>query len=121
MTSAMPAVAAPKIGARHVSKHYPTADGVMVALEDFSLDVMLKNGRVVAGCFGPGDLGHADAVRFAGTCRDNARSRIALNQIAGFRVCSSAAWMGAVRQNDICVREGYRPGQQRVHVDMGGG
>lgn len=89
--------------------------------EDFSLDVMLKNGRVVAGCFGPGDLGHADAVRFAGTCRDNARSRIALNQIAGFRVCSSAAWMGAVRQNDICVREGYRPGQQRVHVDMGGG
>lgn len=89
--------------------------------EDFSLDVMLKNGRVIEGCFGPSDLGHADAVRFDGTCRDRMPSRVAMSDIAGFRICSSSAWMGAVRENVICVRETYRPGQDRVHVDMGGG
>ena len=54
MTSAMPAVAAPKIGARHVSKHYPTADGVMVALEDFSLDVTAGEFVCIVGPSGCG-------------------------------------------------------------------
>ncbi|KRE20831.1 mannosyltransferase [Bosea sp. Root483D1] len=60
MTVAMQAVAAPKIGARHVSKHYPTVDGVMVALEDFSLDV--ADGEFVC-IVGPSGCGKSTFLR----------------------------------------------------------
>ena len=60
MTMAMPAVAAPKIGARNVSKHYPRADGVMVALEDFSLDV--ADGEFVC-IVGPSGCGKSTFLR----------------------------------------------------------
>ncbi len=58
--AAMQAIAAPKIGARNVSKHYPTADGTMVALEDFSLDV--ADGEFVC-IVGPSGCGKSTFLR----------------------------------------------------------
>jgi NitT/TauT family transport system ATP-binding protein len=60
MTGTMQAVAAPKIGARNVSKHYPTAGGTMVALEDFSLDV--ADGEFVC-IVGPSGCGKSTFLR----------------------------------------------------------
>ncbi len=59
MTASLPA-AAPKIAARSVSKHYPTADGTMVALEDFSLDV--ADGEFVC-IVGPSGCGKSTFLR----------------------------------------------------------
>ncbi len=60
MSTATQPGGAPKIGARNVSKHYPTVDGTMVALEDFSLDV--ADGEFVC-IVGPSGCGKSTFLR----------------------------------------------------------
>jgi len=67
MSTAIPQGGAPKIGARNVSKHYPTAEGTMVALEDFSLDV--ADGEFVC-IVGPSGCGKSTFLRMLAGLED---------------------------------------------------
>lgn len=61
------AVGAPKIAARNVSKIYPTVDGPMVAIDDFSLDV--SDGEFVC-IVGPSGCGKSTFLRMVAGLED---------------------------------------------------
>lgn len=80
MTTATQHGGAPKIDARNVSKHYPTAEGTMVALEDFSLDV--ADGEFVC-IVGPSGCGKSTFLRMLAGLEDISLGSIEIRPGAG--------------------------------------
>lgn len=89
--------------------------------EAFSLDVVLKDGRVIGPCVDAGLLDGRHAHAFDGTCPAAPGAGVTPDRVAAFRVCSATGRAFKDWSRALCETRARPPGADRVHIDMGGG